>query len=220
MREQLTHNSPEEYRRQILQKYIPGDSVEEILGVFLEFNIRLIITAPRQTKLGDYRPPSQGKSHLEHVITVNRDLNKYSFLITLIHEVAHMLTWIRYQNRVKSHGSVWKETYSSYLSLFLNRDIFPIEIEHALNDHLSNPQASSCRDITLTRVLRNYDEQKDTIPLENLSIDSFFKTTNGLYFRKGHKARKNYRCMELASKKTYIFNPLIEVYPTALSFGF
>ena len=48
-------------------------------------------------------------------ITVNGDLNPYSFLITTIHEFAHLVTFEEYQGRVKPHGKEWQLTYSKML---------------------------------------------------------------------------------------------------------
>ena len=44
-----------------------------------------------------------------HRISVNGNLNKYSFLITLIHELAHLLTFTQYKNRVDPHGRNGRE---------------------------------------------------------------------------------------------------------------
>jgi hypothetical protein len=43
----------------------------------------------RQTRHGDYRKGVNGK----HEITVNSNLNKYKFLITLIHEISHLVAF-------------------------------------------------------------------------------------------------------------------------------
>ena len=39
---------------------------------------------------------------------MNNNLNKYSFLITITHEIAHMMIWEKHQNKVDPHGEEWK----------------------------------------------------------------------------------------------------------------
>ena len=106
----------EQYKA-ILQKYIPGKSVELIYEWLREHKIHLKISKKRSSKLGDYRSPHKGKGHL---ITVNHDLNPYAFLITLVHEIAHMLVWERYRNRVRAHGPEWKDTYRKLMLPFFD----------------------------------------------------------------------------------------------------
>ena len=55
----------------------------------------------RSSKYGDYRPPLKGSNHL---ITINYDMNKYAFLITLVHEIAHLTNWNKHKDKVKPHG--------------------------------------------------------------------------------------------------------------------
>ena len=56
---------------------------------------------------------------------MNGTLNNYSFLITLIHELAHLLTFTQYKNRVEPHGREWKRIYGTMMKDFLTPDIFP-----------------------------------------------------------------------------------------------
>ena len=72
---------------QVLIKYIPETSVPLIVNWIIEYGVHLKITKDRSTKLGDFRP-TLGVNR-GHRITVNYNLNKYAFLITLVHEIAH-----------------------------------------------------------------------------------------------------------------------------------
>ncbi|HAD34265.1 MAG TPA: hypothetical protein DCF44_07170 [Chitinophagaceae bacterium] len=45
-------------------------------------------------------------------MSVNGNLNSYHFLITLLHEIAHMLVWEQFRNRVKPHGLEWKHVFA------------------------------------------------------------------------------------------------------------
>ncbi len=109
--------------------------------------------------LGDYRHPYENKGHR---ISVNGGLNKYSFLLTLLHEIAHLVTFIVYGNRVPAHGKEWKQEYSKILREFVGKDYLPPDVEAAVKQSLHNPAASSCADEDLMRVLKNYDRRRKT----------------------------------------------------------
>ncbi len=116
----------EERNRSILKKYIPEPAVDTIAEWIYKYNFKLKVKKSRASKEGDYTPPHSGKNH---VITINHDLNKYAFLVTLIHEVAHLVAWEKYKGRVNPHGKEWKLEYSRLLHYFLlkGNDLFPEE---------------------------------------------------------------------------------------------
>ncbi|NQT77465.1 MAG: SprT-like domain-containing protein [Bacteroidetes bacterium] len=172
-----------------------------------QYKIHLKITRKRSSKLGDYRSPHNGKGH--H-ITVNHDLNPYAFLITLIHEIAHLITWEKYRNKVRAHGREWKDAYRELMVPFMNMDLFPEDIHTALQFYLKKSYASSGSDLTLSRCLQKYDPNPG-ITLEELDEGSIFQLTNGRIFKKGPLLRKRYRCISLDNKRTYLVNPLVIV---------
>jgi len=122
-----------------------------------QYKVHLTITRSRATVLGDYRHAIHGKNHR---ISVNGNLNPYAFLITLLHELAHLLTFQFHGNRVAAHGREWKKQFSELLKTFIQAEIFPDIIKDSLLKSLHNPAASSCADDDLLRVLRHYDEKK------------------------------------------------------------
>ena len=201
--------SQQEKNRMILLKYIPEKSVDLITEWIYHFDFKLKIKKRRNSKYGDYRSPVAGKNHQ---ITINRDMNKYAFLITLIHEIAHLTNWNKHKNKVKPHGEEWKQEYQQLMNSFLKEDIFPSDIINALNKYMKNPAASSCSDLTLMRVLKNYDGNENMIFLEEIPEKTIFKIHTGRYFVKGEKIRTRYRCKELKTNKEYLFNPLAEVF--------
>lgn len=194
--------------REILSKYLPENSVESIIDLIFKHNISLIINRDRITKSGDYHPPS-GKHG--HRISVNHNLNKYSFLLTLVHEIAHMVNWEKFQNRVKPHGIEWKLEYKALMKDFLYGNIFPKDVNEVVCNYMINPKAASCSDLQLMRVLKRYDKDKKTINLEELPQNSKFKINNGRVFCKGERIRKRYKCKDFITKRIYLFNPLAEV---------
>ena len=138
-------------------------------------------------------------------------MNKYAFLITLIHEVAHLSNWNKHKDTVKPHGEEWKIHYKLLMQQFLIPDVFPNDVIIALRKYMNNPAASSCSDTNLLRVLKRYDEKQNTVMLEDLKEGSTFSYNEDRLFIKGEKGRKRFKCKEISSKRMYLFNPLTEV---------
>lgn len=194
-----------------LQDYLPPGTYEPVLTYLRQHKVHLTVARQRKSVLGDYRHRT-GRDN--HRISVNGNLNKYSFLITLLHELAHLLTFEEYGNRVYSHGKEWKSVYSSILARFLEQKVFPPDIEQELLKSLRNPAASTCAEDGLLRVLRRYDAGADRLHLvEELAPDALFRTSDGRVFQKKEKLRKRFRCIEVNSGRVYLFSPVYEVEP-------
>ncbi len=192
-----------------LQSYLPEGSFEDVSYYLQHYHVHLTITRQRQSILGDYRHALPDKNHR---ISVNGNLNKYAFLITLLHELAHLFTYEKFGHRVLAHGQEWKDEFGKILAKFLLKDVFPTEIKKTLLHTLQNPAASSCGDEKLLRVLHKYDEKKDGIHLiEQLPDGALFAIKGGRVFKKGEKIRKRYKCVEVKTGKLYLFSPVYEV---------
>jgi len=199
-----------DYSKQ-LSKYIPEQAAPIISQWINDTGCRFNVTRSRSSKLGDYRAPFRGQVHQ---ITVNHDLNPFSFLITTIHEFAHLKTWNEYKNRVKPHGVEWKRNFKQLIELFIRLNIFPADVLQAVTAYMDNPAASSCTDLHLYRALKNYDVKNNaTLHIEDLEHQSVFCLKNGRSFQRLEKIRKRYRCIALDSQKIYLFHPLAEVFP-------
>ncbi len=191
----------------ILKKYIPENAIDIIADWIYLFDFKLKIKKERTTKQGDYRSPMPNTNHQ---ITINKNLNSYAFLITLIHEIAHLTTYNNFKNKVKPHGNEWKHEYKRLIQPFFQLNIFPDDVKHALQSYMQNPAASSCTDIHLQRILKNYNPASDKLTIEKMEAETIFEIHNGELFRKGEKVRKRYKCMNIKSKRTYLFDPLYE----------
>ena len=192
-----------------LQSYLPAGSYEEVAHYLHHYKVQLTITRERKSILGDYRHSFADKNHR---ISVNGNLNSYSFLITLLHELAHLFTYERFGHRVSAHGTEWKNEYGKILSQFLLKKIFPADIEKVLLKTLKNPAASSCADDALLRVLHKYDAKKEGARLiETLPTGALFTLEGGRVFKKEEKIRKRIRCTEVKTGKVYLFSPVYEV---------
>ncbi|MBA3972530.1 MAG: SprT-like domain-containing protein [Bacteroidetes bacterium] len=197
-----------ERNQSILHKYIPEKAVPVIADWIYKFDFKLKIKKSRSSKYGDYRPPYKGENH---IITINHDLNKYAFMITLVHEIAHLSTYNKHKNAVKPHGDEWKLHYKFLMQQFLVPDIFPLDVINALRKYMNNPAASSCSDTNLLRVLKNYDTRENTVFLEDVPSGATFSYNDDRFFIKGDQIRKRIRCKALDTKAIYLFNPLTEV---------
>lgn len=192
-----------------IKRYIPDKAAPPILHYLQQYKVHLTITRERKSVLGDYRHATTFKSHR---ISINGNLNCYSFLITLVHELAHLLTYQQFKHRVEPHGKEWKRIYSQLLSEFLVKEIFPLDLLTALRASLHDLPASSCSDEKLMRALRKYDENTNGLILvEQIGEGMMFDAGKGKMFRKGKKLRKRYQCVEIATGKLYLFSPIYEV---------
>lgn len=197
-----------------LKSYIPEGSFDLVMPLILQYKVHLLVTRERQTKLGDYRNAHYGKNHR---ISVNGNLNRYSFLITLLHELAHLLAFESYGHSIAPHGREWKHLYGNLLKDFLSANIFPADIKGELERILHNPAASSCAEDSLLRVLRQYDKNiAGLVAVEELAIGERFVIKGGRLFERGEKLRKRIKCVELPNNRTYLFSPLYEVLRIAM----
>ena len=192
-----------------LQQFIPEKSGQLVLDYLHQYKVHLTITRERKTILGDYRHATMFQHHR---ISVNGNMNQYAFLITLIHEVGHLITFMQYGNRVQSHGKEWKLAYRKVLEEFIALNIFPHDILGALKKSMHNLPASSCADEDLIRVLKRYDQNDEgTRLVEEISEGNLFSIDNGKIFKKGRKIRKRFQCEEVGTGKIYLFSAIYEV---------
>ncbi len=190
-----------------IQEYIPQSALHQVLKLLEHDNLIVKIKKERKTRHGDYRSLPNGK----HQITVNANLNKYRFLITLIHEIAHFEAYSNYGRFIKPHGKEWKRTFQHLMLPFLNPKVFPDSLLPLLAKHFKNPKASSDTDAQLVLALLQFDEPNNKTYVFQLPLDSVFKIYNGKIFKKGQKRVKRFECIELKTGKVYLFNPNAEV---------
>jgi SprT protein len=194
-----------------LGQFIPDIAAPLVLEYLNHYKVHLTITRERKSVLGDYRHATVAENHR---ISVNGNLNSYSFLITLIHELAHLVTFMEYGNKVQSHGKEWKMVYRRMLEEFIRLPVFPEDILAALKRSLHDLPASSCADEGLMRILKRYDKNPGNLVLvEQVAEGANFIIEDSRIFRKGKKLRKRFQCVELSTGKLYLFSPIYEVKP-------
>ena len=139
---------------EVLSKYLPDHAVEPLFYLIKMNSVHLKIVNERQTRHGDYRKALNGK----HEITVNANLNKYRFLITLVHEIAHLVAFEKFGRFIKPHGNEWKMTFQRLMLPFIRPEIFPHSVLPLVANHFKNPTASSDTDARLAFVLKQFEE--------------------------------------------------------------
>ena len=193
-----------------LNAYLPDGAFEPVVVLINQYKVHLTVTKARKSVLGDYRHAFQGANHK---ISVNGNLNKYEFLITLLHELAHLLCYEQYRNRVDAHGKEWKGIYGHLLAQFIQQGIFPDDIKKALSKTLLNPAATANGETKLLLVLRKYNEVKKVgvALVAQIAEGTLFESLHGKIFRRGKKRRIRIECVEVATGQVYSFSALTEV---------
>jgi SprT protein len=168
----------------ILQTHVPATSLEYCFTLWKTSPFELKVTRSRQTKVGDF---TSRHTRRHPRITLNNDLNPYLFLVTYVHEVAHLHVYLQFGNRVDPHGEKWRSTFTDLMLPILWESVFPEEILHQLRRHMINPKASSFADTELTQVPEG----------------SMFRL-QGRYYKRGKIRRTRILCRELQSKRDYL----------------
>lgn len=193
--------------KEVLARYIPSHAVDPVLNLIQSQQVHLKIVNERKTRHGDYRPLPNGT----HQITVNANLNPYRFLITLIHEIAHLIAFQAFGRNVKPHGPEWKRTFQKLMLPYIRPEIFPAEVLPLIARHFRNPRASSDTDAHLSVALKKFDLPNDKNYVFEVPQGSTFRIYNGKVFKKGGRRIKRYECVEVNTGRVYLFQPNAEV---------
>jgi len=186
-----------------IEVFLPNGSAPMVADWIRSNPVSLAITRDRTTKLGDCRLPMN--KNVKPRITVNGGLNPYNFLITLIHECAHAVVFLKYGHGPKPHGEEWKMAYQQLMLPYLQKpEVFPEPLHKVLVRHMRNPSASANADAKLVNALAAFDAplQDGMLPLSELPQGCKFELNGSIYIKE-EKRRTRFFCTELSTKKKY-----------------
>lgn len=191
--------------RNTLLKYIPEKAIPLVIYLIKEHKINLKIVNQRQSKHGDFRALPNGETQ----ITVNNNLNEYQFLLTLIHEIAHHVTYKKF-GRVQPHGKEWKMVFQHLMLPFLQPEIYPKDMLPYLANYFKNPKASTDTDAKLSLALRGGMAESGKSFIFEIPNGSIFRYRD-IPYKRGNKRRTRYECTNLNTNRVYLFNQNVEV---------
>ncbi len=192
--------SAAEKLRETLQQHIPAPSIEYCLHLWQSNPFKFKLRKSRQSKVGDFTC----KHGQVPQITVNNDLHPFLFLITYVHEVAHLHVHQRYGHKAEAHGEEWKNTFRDLLTPVMNTDVFPDKILRGLKRHMVNPKASTFSDAELTELFRSVDAKWSRATLLSEIPEGSLFGLHGKWFRKGALQRTRVLCLELKTKRKFL----------------
>ncbi len=196
--------------KNILHSYIPEESIDAVCDILILFPVKVKIVNPRKRIHGSYRRPRTTTDY--HLITVNNDLNPYTFLLTLLHEIAHLQACVN--NKSVGHDRAWKSCFTSLIKQFISLNVFPDDVRYALEKHMQNIKSSDFLDIFLTKTLQKYDTKtfasQELVILEDVPKNAVFLHGDKKMEKKS-LIRKYYLCKDLKTNKLYRCHPLMKV---------
>lgn len=204
----------EEKYKETLAKYLPLSAVDPVYR-FVDLNrVRFRIAASRSSKLGDYRMPQS--RHPFHEISVNGDLPPYFFLMVLLHEMAHLNTFLDHGRSVQPHGHEWQEHYRRLLADYSAAGHFPPETRTLFDRYTAGIPLNRELGRQIEKALKRtiVDPQAETAPsLSDLPVGSLFslKRQPGRTFRSMEKIRTRFRCVETGTNRIYLISGSAEV---------
>lgn len=188
----------------LLEKYLPENTLPHLKTRFGDYSIHIKITKGRNSKLGDYRKMPD-KSHQ---ITINSTLQPPLFFFVLTHELAHLLAFEKFGNQISAHGQEWKNTFR--IMLLESISIYADDLKAIILKFAKSPKANFMASPDLVRYFHIEDYEDESSYIEDLNIGEQFIYKNQTYIIE-EKRKKNYLCLNLTTKKKYIFKPLARV---------
>jgi hypothetical protein len=186
--------------KEVLNTHVPALAVEYCIQLWQQNPFDFHLRKKRISKAGDFTC-HHGRTPR---ITVNHDLSPHEFLITYIHEVAHLLVHKQHGHRAEPHGAEWKKSFQLLLAPLLTSETFPEPVLSGLKDHMINPKASTYSDSSLTKLLRSIDPRVKSVTLLSELPEGSIFDFQGRWFKKGKLKRTRVLCQEIKSKRQYL----------------
>lgn len=198
--------------KEVLSRYAPAVAVDRLADYIVLRGVHLRITIQRRSKYGDYRCPRRGQQF--HAISVNGNLNAYFFLLVLLHEMAHLETYLLYKNGVKPHGHEWQEQYRGLLRGYA--DCFPEEAQALLARYVARIPLHGPTGQQLDHLLKNYGSPQvvfSALTLDALHAGDIFRLVENPQkrFIVVEKRRTRWLCMDADTRRPYSVKGTAEV---------
>lgn len=192
--------------RYVLEKYLPTNSIDYCVDLSNKYDFDLNVSFNRKSKFGHYKywPPTKS-----HIISINKGLSKPLFLITFIHELAHLYVMMKFGRKVKPHGQEWKRAFRNLLVPLLNPSVFEPKLLSALANHLKNPKASLSADPTLWEMLFP-ETSTNSLSVKDVENGNSFIFKNRV-FKKVKTRRTRALCFESKSGNNYLIPLLAKI---------
>lgn len=195
-----------------VSKFFPQAALAYCCDLWIQHDFTFKVSKDRLTKLGDFR---YYKVKEQYQVSVNRGLNPYAFLLTYIHEVAHVYTYRQFKDKCKPHGREWQESFRQLAGPLLCNSVFPDDILQPLKNYLQNPSASTSGCMPLTIALRAYDSQKEEQQLlAALETGTKFVFKDRTFLKIGRK-RTRALCKDLNNGRNYLIPEVAQVQAVA-----
>ena len=192
----------------IVSPHVPQEALDYCCQLWLQHSFHFKISRDRKSKLGDFR---YTKSDNIYAVTVNRGLNPYAFLITYLHEVAHVVTYRQFKRTCKPHGREWQESFRLLAAPLLRPSVFPPDVLKAFQEYLKNPAASTSGCAPLTMALRRYDKEEENQQLLGaLAMGCKFIFKDRTFIKVGKK-RTRALCKDLGNGRNYLISEVAQV---------
>jgi SprT protein len=184
----------------LLKPFLDDKAVDFVSGLIGSEPVSVTITRQRRTRHGDFRWNATGS---KVKITVNRNLGKPEFLITLLHEIAHYFTWKQYGNKARPHGTPWKDNFAGLLQQAVEKELFHSPVKEVVQETMIHKRRLGG---TADRELSLITERESGIVrthVNDLLPGAVFSLENGLRLRIIKKLRTRFFCQQVGSKRLF-----------------
>lgn len=187
--------------------YIPINAQPYCKALREKYDFKFVLKRSRLTKLGDFKI---NRANGQYSVSVNHDLNPYQFLITFIHELAHLKVAEDHPRSVKSHGNEWKNAFIELLQPILTDEVFPEPLLSVLKKHMINPKAAAGSDPRLWNALKAFDSTEINHQLNSVADGNAF-IFRKKQFIKIKKRRTRVLCKAQGSSRLYLIPGIADV---------
>lgn len=185
--------------KEVFEQYLPINASTYCEEVSSKHEFELALSFNRKSKFGHYKYWPQTKSH---TISINKGLSQPLFLVTFLHELAHLEVMTIFGRNAKPHGNEWKNSFRNLMFPILNPHFFDPKLLSILAKHLKNPKASLAADPKLWDILFPINST-DKLYLRDIKNGDDFIFKNRL-FKKVKSRRTRALCYESKSGNNYL----------------